>query len=84
MPPHPLASPLSDLGFTIEVWDDADVKVVEVLAAARNSKVARKAYDVALETWPNSIVKLRQKALVVEAGYRTASRALTRPCMRLP
>ena len=36
------------------------------LAAARSSKVASVAYEAARETRPNAIVKLRQKALVLE------------------
>ena len=35
------------------------------MAAARNSKVANIAYEEALETRPNAIVKLRQRALVL-------------------
>ena len=60
-----LDRPISDLQFTIEVWDDRDSMIVEVLAAARNSRVANVAYEAALETRPNAIVKLRQRALVL-------------------
>jgi len=65
MPTPALARPISDLQFTVEVWDDRDSMIVEVLAAARNSSVANVAYEAALDTRPNAIVKLRQRALVL-------------------
>jgi hypothetical protein len=76
---HPLDKPLSDLGFTVEVWSDDGNRLLEVLAAARNSSVATAAYEAALPTRPNAIVKLRQKALLVEARF---PQGLPRP--RLP
>ena len=39
--------------------------IVEVVAAARNSRIANVAYEAALDTRPNAIVKLRQRALVL-------------------
>lgn len=49
----------------MEVWDDRDSTIVEVLAAARKNRVANVAYEAALDTRPNAIVKLRQRARVL-------------------
>lgn len=63
---NPLDQSVYDLGHTIDVWNDDESAVVEVLAAAKNTSVARAAYEAAIKTRPNMIVKLRQKSLLME------------------
>lgn len=73
MPTPALDRPISDLRFTVEVWDDRDSMIVEVLAAARNSRVANVAYEAALDTRPNAIVE------AAGAGARRADTGQTAP-----
>lgn len=58
--------PLSDFVFHVEQWSDDDIRVVAILAVAVNITIARAAYTAALGERPTSIVRLRNKAAVVE------------------
>jgi len=81
MPQHALDRPISDLKFTVEVWDNRDSMIVEVLAAARNSRVANVAYEAALETRPNAIVNRAEGARARRADTRpvASTKAPSRP-----
>ncbi len=52
--------------FKIEVWSFDDDHVDERLAVAKNSTVAKAAYEAAVKERPDRIVRLRNKAHVLE------------------
>ena len=60
---------LEDLEFHVEVWDDADLHVEELLAAAKNVLVARGAYEAGLVQRPGRILRLRHRARVIAAFF---------------
>ncbi len=56
----------NDFPFRVEVWDSRDDHVAELIALARNIMIAQAAYRQALLEKPGVIVRLRNKARVVE------------------
>lgn len=55
-----------EFAFRVEVWTRDDQHVDELLALAGHISVAQAAYAVALTIRPDRIVRLRNKARVVE------------------
>lgn len=55
--------------FRVEQWSDDDMRVVAILAACINIKIAQAAYAQALIERPTNIVRLRNKAAVVEERF---------------
>jgi hypothetical protein len=54
-----------DLPFRIEVWDDADLRVEEVIATAADFFAASCAYEEAVKRRPGKLITLRQKARII-------------------
>ncbi len=55
--------------FRVEVWSFNDDHVDELMAVARNVMVARAAYEAALKERPDRIVRLRNKAMVLDERF---------------
>ncbi|SCW95881.1 hypothetical protein [Ancylobacter rudongensis] len=51
--------------FKIEVWNDAGMRLEELVATSSGSIVAHAAYDAALIARPNRYITLRQRARVL-------------------
>ena len=54
--------------FRVEVWSFNDDHV-ELMAVAKNVMVARAAYEAALKERPDRIVRLRNKAMVLDERF---------------
>lgn len=52
--------------FRVEVWTDDDMRADEILAVAKNVALGQAAYQAALDQRPGKIVRLRNKAHVIE------------------
>ena len=59
-----------DLPFRIELWDDADLRVEEVIALASDFFAASSAYEEAVKRRPDKLITLRQKARVIKKSRR--------------
>ena len=55
-----------DLPFRIELWDDADLRVEQVIALAADFSTANSADDEAVKRRPGKLITLRQKARVIK------------------
>lgn len=57
---------MTTLNYTIDVWaDDACTAIEETLAAAGDIKVARAAYNAAVQLRPGRMITLRNRAMVL-------------------
>jgi hypothetical protein len=52
--------------FHIELWDDADLRVEEVIAIAADFFAASCAYEDAVKRRPGKLITLRQQARVIK------------------
>lgn len=59
-----------DLPYSVEQWDDADQHVEELIALAGDYRVARAAFDRAVQERPGRIITLRQKARLLADSRR--------------
>jgi hypothetical protein len=59
-----------DLPYSVELWDDEDRRVEELIALTGDYRVARAAFDAAVECRPGRIVTLRQKARLLADSRR--------------
>jgi len=57
---------LDDLPFRVELWDDGDIHVFQLIAAADNLLVAKAAYEAAVKLGRPANLYPRHKARVVE------------------
>jgi hypothetical protein len=60
---------LDDFVFKIEVWSRGDSRIDELLAVAKNVTVARAAYEAACKERPDRIVRLCNKAMILEERF---------------
>lgn len=56
--------------YRIDIWTNDGKNILEHLAGVENLIVARAAYRIACERWPNARITLRQSARVVEDSRR--------------
>jgi hypothetical protein len=56
----------ADLPFRVELWDDADVRIEELIALAGDFAIANSAYEEAVRRRPGKLITLRQKARVIK------------------
>ena len=56
--------------YRIDIWTNDGKNILEHLAGVENLIVARAAYRIACERWPNARITLRQGARVVEDSRR--------------
>jgi hypothetical protein len=61
-------SPATEHPFTIELWDDRHLCIVEIAATAQNFGLARAAFDEAVKRYPDRLV-------TVSAGTRLVLRS---------
>jgi hypothetical protein len=55
-----------DPPFGIELWDDADLRVEEVIATAADFFAASSAYEEMVKRRPGKLITLRHKARVIK------------------
>jgi hypothetical protein len=55
----------NDLHFRVELWDDREIHLVQIIAAASDATTARAAYGAAAEMRSKSVILLRHGAHVL-------------------
>lgn len=65
-----IAGQVDGLAFTVDVWDDRGVSLVQCLATAANHAMARAAFDAALLGRPGAYITLRHGARVIARSAR--------------
>jgi hypothetical protein len=64
------AGHLSDLPYSVELWDENDQHVEELIALTGDYGVARAAFEEAIKRRPGRIVTLRQKTRLLADSRR--------------
>lgn len=64
------AGQVDGLAFTVDVWDDKGVSLVQCLATAANHTMARAAFDAAISGRPGAYITLRHGARIIARSPR--------------
>lgn len=71
-----------ELVHRVDRWSEDEHHNLEVMARARNIKVARAAFDEAVRVYPEAIITLRQGAVSIAESPRLAARTEAREKVR--